>query len=349
MRKILFLLSIALLGTWFFSSASAATEPEPTPKVDGDGCGLVQVSDLDLPARTSDGEYSNGTASFSVQVLDEVIPYKLMSIFVLPGQKIELEAVFGDRASRFSTCASGGTLEQKGKDRWTWRAPDRRGQTMLHISDLHRGETIVLRAFVLDPYASEDRLEGYRIGAYEKVPLYNNPVYNVPKGLLRVDQGMEDLWLSPHFQLRQFLCKQAGGYPKFAIVRPRMLLKLEFLLEKVNQKGIDALTFAVLSGFRTPFYNASIGNRTKYSRHTYGDAADIYIDRDGDQRMDDLNGDGRSDYRDAQVLAKIVEGHRESTWYQPFVGGLGVYGPKPHRGSFIHVDTRGFRARWDNP
>jgi hypothetical protein len=27
-------------------------------------------------------------------------------------------------------------------------------------------------------------------------------------------------------------------------------------------------------------------------------------------------------------------------------GGLSTYGPKPHRGPFIHVDTRGTEARW---
>ena len=30
----------------------------------------------------------------------------------------------------------------------------------------------------------------------------------------------------------------------------------------------------------------------------------------------------------------------------PFVGGLGIYGPAPHRGPFVHVDTRGEPVRW---
>ena len=284
-----------LLTTCFCTAAAVHATDTKLPRGGGDeGCGLIQVSDLDLPAKTDAGEFTPGIASFAIQVLDEVIPYKLMSIFVLPEQEIELEAVFGARGSRFEACAQGGTLKRKDGDRWSWRAPEERGRVMLHMSDLHRGETIVLQAFVLDRYRSQDTLNGYRIGSYEKVPLYDNPVYNEPDGLLRVTPGMADIWLSPHFQLRQFLCKQAGGFPKYALVQSRMLLKLELLLEKVNDSGIDALTFAVLSGFRTPHYNASIGNRTKYSRHTYGDAADIYIDRDGDQRMDDLNGDGRS-------------------------------------------------------
>jgi len=62
--------------------------------------------------------------------------------------------------------------------------------------------------------------------------------------------------------------------------------------------------------------------------------------------MDDLNGNGREDVGDAQVLYRLVDDLRDDTWYQPFLGGLGLYGPKPHRGPFVHVDVRGTSARW---
>ena len=86
--------------------------------------------------------------------------------------------------------------------------------------------------------------------------------------------------------------------------------------------------------------------RLARSRHLYGDAADIYVDDDGDGQMDDLNEDGAVDVQDARLLAEIVEAQRDEPWYAPFVGGLGVYGPAPHRGPFIHVDTRGEPVRW---
>ena len=41
-----------------------------------------------------------------------------------------------------------------------------------------------------------------------------------------------------------------------------------------------------------------------------------------------------------------IEDMVDDAWYAPFRGGLSVYGPKPHRGPFVHVDTRGSRARW---
>jgi uncharacterized protein YcbK (DUF882 family) len=66
-----------------------------------------------------------------------------------------------------------------------------------------------------------------------------------------------------------------------------MLIKLEALLEAANANGWEAKSFYVMSGFRTPYYNSSIGNDTSSSRHLYGGAADIWIDNDGDGQMDD--------------------------------------------------------------
>ena len=44
-----------------------------------------------------------------------------------------------------------------------------------------------------------------------------------------------------------------------------------------------------MSGFRTPQYNAGGGNtggRAGLSRHMYGDASDIFIDNDGNERVE---------------------------------------------------------------
>ena len=65
--------------------------------------------------------------------------------------------------------------------------------------------------------------------------------------------------------------------------------------------------------------------------------------------MDDLTGNGISDVTEARILQRIVE----ETFADPpsprLVGGLGLYGPRPHRGPFIHVDVRGEEARWEFP
>jgi uncharacterized protein YcbK (DUF882 family) len=125
-----------------------------------------------------------------------------------------------------------------------------------------------------------------------------------------------------------------------------LLLKLELILEKVNEKGYRCDTFHIMSGYRTPYYNKAIGN-VKYSRHIYGGAADIFIDENPkDNMMDDLNQDGKIDYRDAAIIYRIIDDLYGKKFYDPFLGGLARYKKTSNHGPFVHVDVRGRRARW---
>jgi uncharacterized protein YcbK (DUF882 family) len=169
--------------------------------------------------------------------------------------------------------------------------------------------------------------------------------YEPPAGFIEVTAENRDARISPNFRLEQFLCKQTDATPQYALVRTRLLQRLERVLGALNARGHDVPTLYVMSGYRTPYYNRAIGNTTEYSRHLYGDAADVFVDTDGDRWMDDLTGDGRATRADARYLARLVKaiptpGDRQ------FHGGLGVYGPASHRGPFVHVDLRGYRARW---
>lgn len=62
--------------------------------------------------------------------------------------------------------------------------------------------------------------------------------------------------------------------------------------------------------------------------------------------MDDLNGDGRVDVQDAQVLYNLVDGQVEKAEYRRFRGGLGRYRRTASHGPFVHVDVRDGVARW---
>ena len=101
-----------------------------------------------------------------------------------------------------------------------------------------------------------------------------------------------------------------------------------------------------MSGFRTPLYNGSIGNQSVYSRHLWGGAADIFLDKDGDGVMDDLNRDGHSDFADARIPFDLSErvDLGESPGIRP--GGMGTYRRNAVHGPFVHVDARGRSARW---
>jgi uncharacterized protein YcbK (DUF882 family) len=125
-----------------------------------------------------------------------------------------------------------------------------------------------------------------------------------------------------------------------------MLIKLETLLEASNERGWKADTFFVMSGFRTPYYNRSIGNTTSTSRHLYGGAADIWIDHDGDGQMDDLNRDGKINRQDARVLADLAESLSERGGRDWPAGGIGIYNATAAHGPFLHIDARGYKARW---
>jgi hypothetical protein len=76
----------------------------------------------------------------------------------------------------------------------------------------------------------------------------------------------------------------------------------------------------------------------------YGDAADIWIDNDGDGRMDDLNRDGRVDLEDAAFVSAAVD--RVEQAHPELVGGAGIYPANSAHGPFTHIDARGYRARW---
>ena len=132
----------------------------------------------------------------------------------------------------------------------------------------------------------------------------------------------------------------------YAAIQTAVLVKLEGMVDLLQARGIPGEHLQVMSGYRTPDYNRSLGNRTRYSRHIVGDAADVYLDADGDERMDDLNGDGRVNRRDAIYLLGLVNEMDNSAGYGSLVGGASAYPANHDHGPFVHVDTRGYPARW---
>jgi uncharacterized protein YcbK (DUF882 family) len=189
-------------------------------------------------------------------------------------------------------------------------------------------------------------LNGYRIGTYPTEGSGRSDVYAPPTGFIEVTPENQDLQLSEHFRLRQFLTKdQFRVWPKYAVVRLALIDKLELVLQELNRMGVRADRMHVMSGFRTPQYNGpGEGGRARLSRHTYGDAADVWVDNDANGYMDDLNGDGRIDVLDAQVMLRAVD--RVEQKHPELVGGAGLYSATSAHGPFIHIDVRGGRSRW---
>ncbi|MBI9076056.1 MAG: hypothetical protein JEZ02_11655 [Desulfatibacillum sp.] len=292
-------------------------------------------------------EFDTHKAGFAVQFRDEICPYTVMGVFVLPGQIQEVRETEGQPIICESLSGKGRFKQVEGHF-WTFQSPKTTGLYPLQITRAKTGQQMTLNLFVMTPFSSVKNgyLNGYRIGKYPALDKKKLPIYNRPAGFVEVTAENRTTRVSPHFRLEQFLCKQEGGYPKYLVLRGRLLLKLEIVLEEVNSQGVAANGFHIMSGYRTPYYNAAIGN-VKYSRHVWGGAADIFIDENpADGMMDDLNGDGVVNYKDARVIYDIVDALYGKHWYNRFVGGLGNYKKSSQHGPFVHVDVRGFRARW---
>jgi uncharacterized protein YcbK (DUF882 family) len=130
-------------------------------------------------------------------------------------------------------------------------------------------------------------------------------------------------------------------------LREELLDKLELVIADLNRNGVPVRNVEVMSGFRTPQYNAKgvgKGGRAKDSRHQFGDAADVFVDNNFDGRMDDLNRDGRVNVKDTHVILSAVE--RVERAHPDLIGGIGLYHSTSSHGPFAHIDTRGHKARW---
>ncbi len=317
-----------------FALTQADVLPDPAP----------ETASADVLRDVPD-TYAPEKVSFAVQFGDEVIPYRVFGVYVLPNETVQIETLLTQSEDSNELTAGGGAVKKSAAGRWMWTAPADPGY--VEISVRSGEETVHLNVFVMVPFDNvADRIDNFSIGRYEATPLRDNPAYTRPDGFIKVTDSLADVLVSPHLKLGQFTSKQSTDFPKYLRLQARLLLKLEWLLEQLNERGIAARSLHIMSGFRTPYYNASIGNTTTYSVHLYGGAADIYVDDDGDDFMDDLNGDGTVDREDAVFLANIIEESKGETWYAPFKGGMGIYDTTPDHGPFVHVDVRGQEARW---
>lgn len=320
--------------------------------------------------------FSPETAPFPAQLNDERLVYRINSAFVLPAEKFILAVGEAEEKNEYLLQAAF-DVTQLGPNTWSWQAPRKAGVYPIKILHSDWGTTLVLNVFVMVPFSqlADGYVNGYRIGNYPRTPFKQLPIYHLPRGFIEVTQANENVLISPHFRLRQFLCKQESEYPKYIVLDSRLLLVLETVLKKANETGYRCPTLEVMSGYRTPYYNRAIGNSTTYSRHVWGDAADIFIDanpRDGE--MDDLNRDGVIDFQDTAVLYNIVnkmyepriqrfltsgfmneprlqqlltgDFTNESRLQRFLTGGLARYRETRAHGPFVHVDVRGIYTRW---
>ena len=191
-------------------------------------------------------------------------------------------------------------------------------------------------------------LNGYRLGYWpqEKGRL-RSEAYRNPDGFIEVTPENEDTRVSEHFRLRDFLSHdQKDVWPKYLVLREPLLDKLELVIEDLNAHGVDAEGMRIRSGFRTPAHNFAVRGEgsARDSRHQFGDAADVFIDQQGNGKMSDLNGDGKVNFADVKMILDAVD--RVEARYPELVGGTGLYAYSGRSGPFAHIDVRGTKALW---
>lgn len=202
------------------------------------------------------------------------------------------------------------------------------------------GPDVITRVY----FAGGKKLNGYSIGRHPGEGRKGH--YTPPRYFIEVTRENADYQISESLRLGQFLTKnQQAVWPKYVPLELNLVDKLERVAQELRKDGWAAKKLHVMSGYRTPQYNGpGTGGRAKFSRHTYGDAADVWIDDDGNGVMDDLNRDGTLDRSDAEYLAEVAR--RVEAQSPELVGGAGTYRANSAHGPFTHIDVRGHAASW---
>ena len=273
-------------------------------------------------------------------------PYEEGAIIAMPGEKIPL-SVTAPKSRLYSVDAPQGALVAVSPNKWSYEAPIKPGVYPLKVKDPAGSSLADFSVFVMVPSSAvrQGTLNEYQIGFYPETPLKGNPIYIPPKGFIQVTRENEDTKVSPNFRIKEFLTKQKSGYPKYLVLDERLVFLLEAIGAHLEPHGWEANDIFVMSGYRTPYYNKQLDD-TKYSLHQWGRASDIFLDKDGNGRMDDFNKDNVISEEDAVALAAVLEALSKTSALSSFIGGIGVYGSTAAHGPFVHVDTRPGRARW---
>lgn len=317
------------------------------PEAAVESCAEFLVGELgdDMRLKLKEGPVKAG---FTVEFDGLLNPYSLITTTRMPEDSFDIVVLLeeeGEPKRSFVMDADHGKVAQGKGTTLSWKAPAQPGIYCVKVLEEDTENKMCFHVAVLHPWDGEsEKLNGYPIGNYQDKPYRDNPRYKKPRGFIEVTEENKDTWISPHLQLSQFVCKQKADYPKYMLIDPRLLLKLEGVVEELEKSGRNASHLYISSGYRTPAYNKALGNKTSYSRHLYGDAADMFVDNNQDGRIDDLDFSGSINDGDARFIQEKVQNVTASRRY--LLGGLGFYSSASYRNPFIHIDTRGYSARW---
>ena len=117
--------------------------------------------------------------------------------------------------------------------------------------------------------------------------------------------------------------------PNYWLTDRKMIYMIIEFMDVLRDEGYNEYGFYVRESHRHPKLNTARGGATK-SQHLYGRAADLVIE--------DINNDGKKNQDDKTIALEILE---------DIVGDKGGMGLYPGTMT-IHIDCRGYRARWNS-
>lgn len=123
---------------------------------------------------------------------------------------------------------------------------------------------------------------------------------------------------NPYFKIDEFKCKCGKcelpeGMPSDELIKTLVEIREHF-----------SRAIIVNSGYRCPTHNKAIGGAAK-SRHTVGDACDFVV----------------KGVPTKEVFEYVIQTYGNS----PFGIAISI-NPKDEFRGFVHLDTRGYKARW---
>lgn len=117
-----------------------------------------------------------------------------------------------------------------------------------------------------------------------------------------------NLYLSEHFTLKEFQCKDGSD---------EVLVELSLLKVLEDVRNYFGEPVIITSAYRTPLHNSVVGG-SKNSRHLTGEAVDFKVNN---------------------VPSNAVAAYLEQFYS---ASGIGLYN------TFVHYDCRGYKVRWIN-
>lgn len=267
----------------------------------------------------------------------ERLPPDRLCFLVMPGEAVPLGCP-SDSASWEFSCGS--PREASGSS-VTWTAPRSHGFATILV---RCGEEQQAFSAIIPVESSRWRTEtlnSFPIGLYGD----GNDRSSNPDCFIELTQASMGLRISTHFTLGEFLGHVEGAFPQYMALDLALVDKLEAVIGAVGASYLEPVDINVMSGFRTPRYNAAIGNDTEYSLHLYGKAADVWIEGwPPNNLMDDIDRNKRVDVWDGEYLVDVVR--RLEAAGGIAVGGASAYRWTPQHGPFVHIDVRGRPASW---